>query len=75
MSPAIIELLALDHIESGPVQIAVTVTNYTSKINMLYVIPFLSFLCIVKRVLTGVSLRDKSLWVIESRDCIARPKN
>ena len=29
----------------------------------------------VERVLTGVSLRDKSLLVIESRDCIARPEN
>ena len=26
-------------------------------------------------MLTGVSLRDKSLLVIESRDCIARPEN
>ena len=26
-------------------------------------------------MLTGVSLRDRSLLVIESRDCIARPEN
>ena len=43
-------LLTLDHMESGPVEIAVTfsgevcnkttVTNYTSKTNVLHVIPF-----------------------------------
>ena len=53
-----------------------TVTNYSSKTNVLHEYYFHNFLCIiVERVLTGVSLRDKSLLVIESRDCIARPEN
>ena len=53
-----------------------TVTNYSSKTNVLHEYYFHNFLCIiVERVLTGVSLRDKSVLVIESRDCIARPEN
>ena len=55
-----------------------TVTNYTSKTNnsnMLHAYHFHIFLGIVERVLTGVSLRDQSLLVIESRDCIASPEN
>ena len=52
-----------------------TVTNYTSKTDVLMYTVFTASPYIVERVLTGVSLRDKSLLVIESRDCIARPEN
>ena len=34
-----------------------------------------TWFCSVERVLTGVSLKDKSLLVIESRDCIASPEH
>ena len=55
-----------------------TVINYTSRIEHVTCILFLKLPVMyisVERVLTGVSLRDKSLLVIESRDCIARPEN
>ena len=55
-----------------------TVINYTSRIEHVTCILFLKLpvmYILVERVLIGVSLRDKSLLVIESRDCIARPQN
>ena len=63
---------------SSEVYSKTTVINYTSRIEHVTCILFLKLPVIytlVERVLTVLSLRDKSVLVIESRDCIARPEN